>query len=152
MELDIRNAEDTDWATIAEFNRALATETEDKTLDWETLAGGVRKILADSNKGRYFVAEASGRIVGATMITYEWSDWRDGWIWWIQSVYVTPDSRGHGVFGRLYRHILATARDAGVGTVRLYVLGSNTRARAIYAKLGMQETGYAVLETTTHLD
>src|SRR6056297_553903 len=122
MELVIRNAEDTDWATIAEFNRALAADTEDKTLDWETLAGGVRKVLADSGKGRYFVAETGGRIVGATMVTYEWSDWRDGWIWWIQSVYVSPDCRGRGVFGRLYRHILAEARKTGVGTVRLYVL------------------------------
>ncbi|NGX16664.1 GNAT family N-acetyltransferase [Wenzhouxiangella sp. XN24] len=152
MELVIRNAEDTDWATIAEFNRALAAETEDKALDWETLAGGVRKVLADDGKGRYFVAETGGRIVGMTMVTYEWSDWRDGWIWWIQSVYVSPDSRGCGAFGRLYRHVLANAREAGVGTVRLYVLGSNTRARAIYEKLGMHETGYAVLETATATD
>jgi GNAT superfamily N-acetyltransferase len=146
MDLLVRNAEPTDWATIAEFNRALATETEDKELDWETVSSGVRRLLADEGKGRYFVAEAGGRIIGMTMITYEWSDWRDGWIWWIQSVYVHPDFRGHGVFARLYRHIEACAAESGVRAVRLYVLKGNTRARAIYAKLGMQESGYTVLE------
>lgn len=152
MDMLLRNAETTDWAAIAEFNRALAAETEDKALDWDTIASGVRRVLEDQAKGRYFVAETGGRIVGTTMITYEWSDWRDGWIWWIQSVYVHPDFRGRGVFGRLYRHVLATAAEAGVGTVRLYVLGSNTRARAIYEKLGMLETGYAVLETASSPD
>ena len=146
MKVEIRNAEPGDWATIAEFNRSLAAETESKALDWDTLSEGVRKVLADPHKGRYFVAELDGRIVGTTMITYEWSDWRDGWIWWIQSVYVRPETRGHGVFARLYRHIEALAADSGVRAVRLYVLDSNARARAIYARLGMKSTGYQVLE------
>ena len=146
MDILIRNAEPTDWATIAEFNRALAAETEDKVLDWETLSSGVRGLLADVGKGRYFIAEDAGRIVGTTMITYEWSDWRDGWIWWIQSVYVHPDFRGRGVFSRLYRHIEALAAELDVKAVRLYVLTSNTRARATYAALGMHESGYTVLE------
>ena len=152
MDILLRNAETSDWAAIAEFNRALAAETEDKALDWDVIASGVRRVLGDEGKGRYFVAEVAGRIVGMTMITYEWSDWRDGWIWWIQSVYVHPDFRGQGVFGRLYRHVMATAAGAGVGTVRLYVLGSNARARVIYEKLGMKETGYSVLETATRSD
>jgi ribosomal protein S18 acetylase RimI-like enzyme len=147
MDILLRNAEITDWATIAEFNRALAAETEEKSLDWETVASGVRKVLADEHKGRYFIAESEGRIVGMTMITYEWSDWRNGWIWWIQSVYVHPDFRGHGIFGRLYRHIVGEAADTEVRAVRLYVLNSNTNARAIYARLGMHESGYTVLET-----
>lgn len=146
MDILVRNAEATDWATIAEFNRALAAESEARQLDWETLCGGVRAVLADQNKGRYFIAERGGRIVGITMITYEWSDWRDGWIWWIQSVYVHPDSRGQGVFTRLYRHIEALATAAGIRAIRLYVLEENARARATYAKLGMQGTGYVVLE------
>ena len=146
MDIHVRNAEPTDWATIAEFNRALAAETEDKALDWEVLSAGVRRLLADPAKGRYFVAETGGRIVGTTMITYEWSDWRDGWIWWIQSVYVHPDLRGRGVFGRLYRHVVALADTEQVRAVRLYVLKSNERARATYLKLGMHETGYTVLE------
>ncbi|NGP54782.1 GNAT family N-acetyltransferase [Thioalkalivibrio sp. XN8] len=146
MDILVRNAEATDWATIAEFNRALAAETEDKALDWAVLSAGVRRLLADPAKGRYFVAETGGRIVGTTMITYEWSDWRDGWIWWIQSVYVHPDLRGRGVFGRLYRHVVGLADSENVRAVRLYVLKSNERARATYLKLGMQETGYTVLE------
>jgi ribosomal protein S18 acetylase RimI-like enzyme len=146
MDILVRNAEATDWATIAEFNRALAAESESKALDWDTLTRGVRAVLSDLSKGRYFIAERAGRIVGITMITYEWSDWRDGWIWWIQSVYVHPDSRGHGVFSRLYRHIEALATDGGVRAIRLYVLEDNARARATYAKLGMQGTGYLVLE------
>jgi GNAT superfamily N-acetyltransferase len=147
MDITLRNAEATDWAAIAEFNRALAEETEGKTLDWDTVASGVRKVLADEGKGRYFIAETAGRIVGMTMITYEWSDWRDGWIWWIQSVYVHPDYRDHGIFGRIYRHIEACAAKAAVRGVRLYVLQGNTRARDIYARLGMRESGYTVLET-----
>jgi GNAT superfamily N-acetyltransferase len=147
MDILIRNAEATDWAAIAEFNRALAVETEDKDLDWDIVSAGVRRLLADVGKGRYFIAEHAGRIVGTTMITYEWSDWRDGWIWWIQSVYVPPDVRGRGVFARLYRHVEACTAAAGVRAVRLYVLEGNTRARAIYAKLGMRESGYIVLES-----
>jgi ribosomal protein S18 acetylase RimI-like enzyme len=146
MDILVRNAEPTDWATIAEFNRALATETEDKDLDWDILSAGVRRLLEDQAKGRYFIGEIDGRIVGTTMITYEWSDWRDGWIWWIQSVYVHPDFRGCGVFSRLYRHIEALAAAEDVRAVRLYVLKSNQRARATYLKLGMHESGYTVLE------
>jgi GNAT superfamily N-acetyltransferase len=146
MDILVRNAEAPDWAAIAEFNRALAAETEDKDLDWDVLCAGVRNLLDDATKGRYFIAELDGRIVGTTMITYEWSDWRDGWIWWIQSVYVHPDFRGHGVFSRLYRHIEALAATGGVRAVRLYVLKSNERARATYLKLGMHESGYTVLE------
>jgi ribosomal protein S18 acetylase RimI-like enzyme len=146
MDILVRNAEATDWAAIAEFNRALAAETENKTLDWDTLAAGVRRLLADPAKGRYFIAESAGRIIGTTMITYEWSDWRDGWIWWIQSVYVHPEYRGRGAFSRLYRHIESLAAGEGVRAVRLYVLTSNEHARNTYRKLGMRESGYTVLE------
>ena len=146
MDILVRNAEATDWAAIAEFNRALAAETEDKALDWDTLCSGVRRLLGDPAKGRYFVAESDGRIIGTTMITYEWSDWRDGWIWWIQSVYVHPDFRGCGAFKRLYRHVESLAAAEDVRAVSLYVLNSNTRARATYLALGMHESGYTVLE------
>ena len=147
MDIRIRNAEPSDWAAIAEYNSRLATETEDKELDWDVLSEGVKKVLADISKGRYFVAEAEGRIVGTTMITYEWSDWRDGWIWWIQSVYVHPDFRGQGVFSRLYEHVGKAAEASGdVRAIRLYVLTSNERARKTYMKLGMAESGYTVLE------
>jgi ribosomal protein S18 acetylase RimI-like enzyme len=147
MDIRVRNAEASDWATIAEFNRLLAQETEDKCLPWETVAQGVRKLLADQAKGRYFIAEVDGRIVGMTMITYEWSDWRDGWIWWIQSVYVHPEFRRSGVFTALFRHIEALAVADGIRAVRLYVLAGNARAREIYMRLGMRESGYLVLES-----
>jgi GNAT superfamily N-acetyltransferase len=146
MDILVRNAEETDWAAIAEFNCSLAAETEGKTLDWDTICAGVRRLLADAGRGRYFVAEVAGRIVGTSMVTYEWSDWRDCWIWWLQSVYVHPDFRGRGVFSRLYRHIEALAAREGVRALRLYVLESNRRARQTYFKLGMHETGYLVLE------
>ena len=146
MDILIRNAEPSDWAAIAEFNRALATETEGKTLEWETVAAGVRKVLVDGARGRYFVAESAGRIVGMTLITFEWSDWRDGWIWWVQSVYVHPDARGHKVFSRLYRHIQSLGASEKVRAMRLYVLRDNQRAHATYLKLGLRESGYTVLE------
>ena len=147
MDIRIRDAEPTDWAAIAEYNCRLATETEDKELDPDVIREGVKKVLGDVHKGRYFVAETDGRIVGTTMITYEWSDWRDGWIWWIQSVYVHPDFRGRGVFSRLYEHVGKAADASGdVRAIRLYVLTGNERARKTYTKLGMAESGYTVLE------
>ncbi|MGH7128867.1 MAG: GNAT family N-acetyltransferase, partial [Planctomycetaceae bacterium] len=101
MMIDIRPAGLDDWPTITEFNLRLADESEGKTLDRPTLAEGVRAVLADVAKGRYFLACRDGRIVGQVMITYEWSDWRNGTIWWLQSVYVSPEHRRQGVLRRL---------------------------------------------------
>src|SRR5262245_46547470 len=101
----VRRAEPSDAAAITEFNRLMALETEGKALDVAVLSSGVRAVLADPNKGRYFLAEDSGVVVGQLMITLEWSDWRDGWFWWIQSVYVRPEARRQGVFRSLYHHV-----------------------------------------------
>src|SRR5262245_25103541 len=101
----VRPACPADAAVIAEYNLRLARETEHRTLDPAVLARGVARVLADPQRGRYFVAEEAGRVVGQLLLTYEWSDWRDGWIWWIQSVYVHADSRGAGVFRALYEHV-----------------------------------------------
>lgn len=146
MPLQIRQATPADADTIVEFNHCLAQESEGKTLDRRVLEPGVRAALADTHKALYFLAEADGRVVGQTMITYEWSDWRNGWIWWIQSVYVRPEARRGGVFRLLYQHIAEAARQAGVIGIRLYVEKENHRAHETYLKLGMAWAGYQVME------
>ena len=116
----IPRATPADAPTVVEFNRLLAEESEGKTLDLKLLRPGVDAALADPHKALYFVAENDGAIVGQTMITYEWSDWRNGWIWWIQSVYVRSNARRQGVFAALFEHIRETARREGV--VGLYLM------------------------------
>jgi GNAT superfamily N-acetyltransferase len=147
MPLTIRPATLADAEAIADANRRLASETEGKSLDPVVLARGVAAVLADPSKGRYFVAEEDGRFVGQLMLTWEWSDWRDGWFWWIQSVYVLADARGRGVFRRLYEHVTAEAKAAGdVIGLRLYVENENRAAQETYYRLGMKAVGYFVLE------
>jgi ribosomal protein S18 acetylase RimI-like enzyme len=147
MPLILRRATPADAAVIAEFNRQLAQETEGKTLDEETLSAGVAAVLADPLRGLYFIAESEGAVVGQLMITTEWSDWRNGWIWWIQSVYVRKEARRQGVFRALYMHVEAAARAAPqVAGLRLYVERDNHAAQQTYLGLGMERTGYLVLE------
>jgi len=146
MPLAIRRATPADVSTVVEFNRLLAQESEGKTLDVGILTRGVRAALADPHKCIYFVAEDESAILGQTMITYEWSDWRDGWIWWIQSVYVRPEARKRGVFRAIYEHIQQTAVQEGVVGIRLYVEDNNQRAHETYYRLGMKRAGYFVLE------
>ncbi|HUG92661.1 MAG TPA: GNAT family N-acetyltransferase, partial [Planctomycetaceae bacterium] len=124
--MHVRLATAADRDTIAEFNCRLAEESEETSLDPETVREGVAALLADPAKGRYFVACAGGRIVGQLMHTWEWSDWRNGQIWWLQSVYVHPDYRRRGVFRRLFEHVLREAEsDPGVVGLRLYVENGN---------------------------
>ena len=143
----LRRATPADAAVIVEFNRRLAEESEGKALDRGVLAAGVAACLADPAKAVYFVAEDGGRVVGQVMLTTEWSDWRNGWIWWIQSVYVVPEQRRRGVFRALFEHVCRQAReDPGVIGLRLYVEGENRAAQETYARLGMTRTNYHVLE------
>jgi GNAT superfamily N-acetyltransferase len=147
MPTAIRRATTTDAPVIVEFNRRLAQESEGKTLDAEVIAAGVRAGLADPRKALYFVAEAEGSVVGQMMITFEWSDWRNGWVWWIQSVYVRADFRRRGVFRALYEHVAGLARqDPEVIGLRLYVERDNHAAQQTYLRMGMQWTSYLVLE------
>ncbi|HZX23229.1 MAG TPA: GNAT family N-acetyltransferase [Woeseiaceae bacterium] len=147
MTLRIRDAETADAAIIAEFNRLLAAESEDITLDPETVAAGVAALLADPSLGRYWLAERDGEVVGQIMTTREWSDWRNGMLWWIQSVYVRPEARGRGIFSALYRHVERLARETpGIGGLRLYVDDRNERARRVYEAMGMEDGGYRVME------
>jgi ribosomal protein S18 acetylase RimI-like enzyme len=143
----LRRAVPTDAPIVVEFNRQLALESEGLTLDPALLAPGVAAALADPAKALYFVAEEDGCVVGQVMITFEWSDWRNGWIWWIQSVYVRPEHRGRGIFRALYEHIhQKAAADPGVIGLRLYVEQDNHQAQEVYRRLGMERTGYFVLE------
>ena len=147
MKTAIREATPADVDVIARNNAALALETEHRTLDPAIVHAGVSAALADRTKGRYFVAEAAGRVVAQIMHTYEWSDWRNGCFWWIQSVYVAPEARGHGVFRSLFDHLAALARDqAGVCGIRLYVERHNARAQNTYRQCGLVDAGYFVME------
>ena len=147
MTLRIRDAGTADAAIIAEFNRLLAAESEDLTLSPNTVAAGVAALLADPSLGRYWLAELDGEVVGQIMTTREWSDWRNGMLWWIQSVYVRPEARGRGVFSALYRHVERLARETpGIGGLRLYVDDRNDRARRVYEAMGMEDGGYRVME------
>jgi ribosomal protein S18 acetylase RimI-like enzyme len=148
LDVSIRDATSADAAIIADFNASLAFESEDMRLDPELVGPGVKALLRDPSKGRYWMAEAAGRIVGQIMVTYEWSDWRNGMIWWIQSVYVHGDYRRSGVFSALYRHVESLARqDAQVCGIRLYVEHENARAQRTYESLGMNMTDYRVMQS-----
>jgi GNAT superfamily N-acetyltransferase len=143
----IRAAVPGDAAVISEFNIRLALETEDLRLDPATISAGVAGVLEDSSKGLYFVAEVGGEIAGQVMITYEWSDWRNGNIWWLQSVYVKSEFRRLGVFRSLFEHLRVLAsEDPGVFGLRLYMHGDNARARQAYERFGMKTTHYEVME------
>jgi GNAT superfamily N-acetyltransferase len=152
--LSLRSACLADVPVIVAFNRALARETEDKDLDEETVDRGVRRLLADPGRGAYVVAaidQGPGeRVVGQLMLTREWSDWRDGWFLWIQSVFVDPGFRRRGVYRALHGHVLSLARRPAppgerVCGVRLYVERDNRRAKIAYAAQGMSHN-YDVME------
>ncbi|KPK59282.1 MAG: hypothetical protein AMJ59_11745 [Gammaproteobacteria bacterium SG8_31] len=148
MDISIREARPGDLEDIVRFNAAMALETEGKALSEPTVRSGCQRALADPERSRYFLAETEGRVIGQIMFTLEWSDWRDAWFWWIQSVYVDPAFRGRGVFSRLYRHLVSLARArADVCGLRLYVENDNRHAQQVYGSLGMNQTGYRVMET-----
>ncbi len=147
MQITIREARPEDAGVIASYNSDMAEETEGKRLDPDRIGPGVRALLSDANKGRYWVAECEDRVIGQLMVTYEWSDWRNGSIWWIQSVYVHPDWRRQGVFSALYRHVesLVAATPGAIG-LRLYVETGNATAQSTYESLGMVKPNYLVME------
>jgi GNAT superfamily N-acetyltransferase len=146
----VRDALPADRDAIVAFNLALAEETESKTLDPNVLVPGVVAALTDPGRLRYWVAEgAGGRVIGQAAVTREWSDWRNGWLWWFQSVYVHPDTRGRGVFRALHGHIRTAALQArDVVGLRLYVEQENGLAQRTYLSVGMSPGGYLVYEET----
>ncbi len=144
--LRIRPAVPSDLDFVVAGNLALAQETENLTLDASVLRDGVRALLEGRAPGAYWIAELDGAVVGQTLITYEWSDWRNRMVWWIQSVYVSPGARQHGVFRAVYGHLRREAAAAGAGGLRLYVDTTNVRAQQVYAALGMNGEHYRVFE------
>ena len=155
-QLRIRAAHAHDRDLLAQWAVAMAQETEHKQLDEKTVRAGVEAGIADPAKARYFIAmhesavagrETIAAPAGTLMLTREWSDWRNGDWWWIQSVYVPPQFRRMGVFTALYRHVEQLARDTpGVVGLRLYVERENTNAQKTYEALGMRDAGYSILE------
>ena len=142
-----RPATRADIPTIVSFNIGIAAETEDHQLDPDIVTPGVTRFFDDSAYGFYTVAESeSGDVIGCLLITYEWSDWRNGLFWWIQSVYVWPQHRRSGCYRRLYAAVKEEARAAGAAGLRLYVDSRNERAQATYAALGMDGEHYRVFE------
>ena len=145
--MNIRLAQTSDSSLLVEFNQAMALETEGKTLDAQILQSGVEAVFHDEKKGFYVVAEEDARIVGGLMITFEWSDWRDAWFWWIQSVYILPEARERGIYRQLYNFVKQMAREKeDVCGFRLYVEKENESAQKVYEKLGMEETYYLMYE------
>jgi ribosomal protein S18 acetylase RimI-like enzyme len=146
-DLEIRPALPGDAPAIAEFQIRMARETEELDLDRETVTRGVEAIFADPAKGTYWIAERAGRIVGCLLTTYEWSDWRNGTVLWIQSLYVPPEERGRGVYRALYDHLKRRVElDPSLKGIRLYVDRRNALAQQVYARLGMTREHYDLFE------
>lgn len=143
----IRRATLADVEIIAQFNIRMALETESLKLDETVVMNGVRNLVQNPDYGFYLVAEKSGQVVGGLMITFEWSDWRNGLFWWIQSVYIQPEFRRLGIYRQLYQYVKTIAgQQSGVCGLRLYVADDNENAQNAYLKLGMHETHYRLFE------
>ena len=146
MSIEIRQAEMEDASRIVLFNLAMARETEGRELDRSTLSKGVEALLEDPSKGRYFVAVKGEEIVGQVMINTEWSDWRNGPVWWLQSVYVSKRHRREGIYRGLHEHVRESARREKAIGIRLYVERDNLGAQSTYEALGMTESQYLMFE------
>ncbi len=147
-EITVRRATVADAKNLVAFNQAMALETENKQLDSEKITNGVNAVFADEKKGFYVVAESeNGEIVGGLMITFEWSDWRSAWFWWIQSVYILPEFRGKSVYSKLYNFVKSEAEKSDVCGIRLYVERDNINAQNVYKHQGMHESHYLMFET-----
>ena len=150
MSIPIRPAFLADAPLLADWAKAMAFETERKILADDDISPGVRRAIEQVGLARYFIAELDGRPAGCLMLTYEWSDWRNGLWWWIQSVYVKPECRRQGVYRALYAHVHALAENDGdVQGIRLYVEKENQTAQQTYLSLGMHDSHYRVFEQTT---
>ncbi len=145
--VQIRNAREEDCEVIVRFQMAMALETETLQLEKLTVLEGVMNVLRDAQKGKYFVAQIEDTVIGSLLITMEWSDWRNRWILWIQSVYILPEHCKTGIFKKMYEFVKTLAEeDKEVAGLRLYVDKSNKKAIEVYKKLGMNGEHYQVFE------
>ena len=148
--LHLRPAHAGDVPRLRDWAVAMALETEHKALDPHTVEKGIRAVLEEPRRGAYFIAHRGEAVAGTLMLTYEWSDWRNGDWWWIQSVYVAPPHRRQGVYAALHAHVLAGAcANPAVCGLRLYVERDNATAQRTYESLGMVDAGYRMYEAPT---
>ena len=150
--LNVRLATREDADTIASFSAAMALETEGRRLDPDRLHEGTIALLESPDRGFFMVAElgqlGTCQLLGQLMITYEWSDWRNGVFWWIQSVYVAPSWRHQSIFRRMHEAVMSSAKTSpNVCGVRLYVEESNSAAQAVYRRVGLTPSSYVIFET-----
>ncbi len=145
--IQIRQANKEDYEVIAAFQLKMALETENLKLDEETVRKGVQSAMQDPAKGKYFVGEENGKIISSLLVTFEWSDWRNKWVLWIQSVYVLPEYRKQGIFNQMYQKVKEWAeQDEEVSGIRLYVDKTNQRAIEVYKRVGMNGEHYQLFE------
>jgi GNAT superfamily N-acetyltransferase len=145
--IEIRKATVQDLQTLTSFQQSLAFESEGITLNEESLTAGMLALLTDPNKGVYYVALDEQRIVGCHLITYEWSEWRNGMVWWLQSVYVAQSHRNKGVFRAMFKNIIRMIQDdPSLIGLRLYVDKTNAKAMQVYDAMGMNGEHYTVYE------
>ena len=145
--MEIRKAALQDLDTVVDFQMKMAWETEELQLEEAVLRKGVEAALTDPDKGQIYVTEDRGRVIGSLMVTREWSDWRNGWVWWIMSLYVIPEYRKQGVFKRMYAYLTECVNaDRDLMGLRLYVDKRNVRARKVYAAVGMSGEHYDTFE------
>ena len=144
--ITIRQATPDDAGAIIRFQLAMAMETEKMELKTETVTKGVMAVFRDPKKGQYYVAEENDSVVASLMITFEWSDWRNAYVWWFQSVYVVPDYRRKGIFTLMYDYVKLAGVAEGIAGLRLYVEAENIRAQRTYEALGMDGSHYKTYE------
>jgi ribosomal protein S18 acetylase RimI-like enzyme len=142
----IRKATSDDASVIIDFQQKMAWETEQMHLVAETISKGVIAVFSDSNRGQYWIAEDNNMVIASLLITYEWSDWRNTYVWWFQSVYVLPEYRRTGIFRSMYLHIKNEAEKENVAGLRLYVETNNITAQNTYENLGMKSLHYKMYE------
>jgi ribosomal protein S18 acetylase RimI-like enzyme len=147
MDINIRRARPEDAPVLVDFQILMARETEDLELDRATVERGVAAVFADPRKGEYWLTEEEGRALACLLVTFEWSDWRDGTVLWVQSVYVLPEARGRGIYRRLYEHLRARVESApDLRGIRLYVDKRNAAAQRVYERSGMTREHYELFE------
>jgi GNAT superfamily N-acetyltransferase len=145
--IKIREASVKDAPVIVDFQLAMAKETENLKLDFQTVTSGVNKIFSEPFIGKYFIAEEGNKVIASLLTLYEWSDWRNGQVIWIHSVFVIKEFRRQGVFREMYAHLKTfVGQNESFKGLRLFVDKSNTSAMKVYESLGMNSEHYALYE------